>query len=73
MSIATERKLFMDSSQISKSIAMFIVAFITAGWILSEDVNYSSNITVEPEQIRQGSFYSTPNGFNTYFNFLFMK
>ena len=43
-----------------------LIQFVT----FSNNLDYeSSDDTVEPEQIRQGSFYSTPNGFHTYFNF----
>ncbi len=43
-----------------------MIQFVT----FSNNMDYeSSDDTVEPEQIRQGSFYSTPNGNHTYFNF----
>lgn len=43
-----------------------LIQFVT----FSNNMEYErSDDTIEPEQIRQGSFYSTPNGFNTYFNF----
>ncbi len=43
-----------------------MLQFIT----FSNNLDYeNSDDMVEPEQIRQGSFYSTPNGQHTYFNF----
>lgn len=43
-----------------------LIQFVT----FSNNLNYeSSDDTIDPEQIKQGSFYSTPNGNYTYFNF----